>query len=101
MPVESPRYAEPEYVYLRQDTGELFLESREVFDASTKNPTTILGKVGIMKVTITTPRDKALITGYVADLRFLPSTDDFDVAQPAEPPSDQKELTCGEKIQTT
>ena len=92
LPVESPRYVDPEYVYLRQDTGELFLDAREVLDASTKNPTTLLGKVGLMKVAIMTPVDKTLITGYVADLRFLPSTDDFDVAPPAEPPSDQEEF---------
>ena len=57
-----------------------------------KNPTTLLGKVGLMKVAIMTPVDKTLITGYVADLRFLPSTDDFDVAPPAEPPSYQEEF---------
>ncbi len=93
LPIESPRYVDPEYVYLREETGELFLSAGEILDITTRNPNVIMGKVALMKVALPAADGGTLLTGYVADLRFLASSDDFDVAPPAEAPDDQEEFS--------
>lgn len=95
--IESPRFINPDRVYLRDDTGELFVYSDDLLDSATRNPRALMGKVGLMKAVITDPKltnTQHLLTGYVVDLRFVPSTDKFDAAPPAEKPDDDEEANA-------
>ena len=92
--VETPRYVNPSQVFLREDTGELFLYTDMPLDTATRNPSTLMGRVGIMKAIATDPElpnTQPLLMGYVADLRFISSTNKFKSAPPAERPDNDRD----------
>ncbi len=100
LPIESPRFVDPDFIYLRDATNELFVYKSDQFERGSDRPARLLGKVGIMKALVTDNSDKqqpTSVTGYVADLRFITSGDDFMTAPSLEMPADQEDMSSWEE----
>lgn len=105
LPEQSPRYVNPDFIYMDEDTGGLFLYKDDRYPSSSKNPKAILGKVAVMRVSFidqerneTTGELKDKMTcGFVADLRFIESANDFGDAPTDEVPDDQEDFNRWQK----
>lgn len=89
MRVETPQYVTPDFVYMREGTGELMLDRCEVIPEKSGKPSKELGLVGIMLVAVVDGDE--MITAHVADLRDA-SVDNFGNAPDAEAPEDPDDL---------
>ena len=90
MPVEEPHYPSPNYIYVRHDTGELFLGSDDELPKKSDRPKKLVGSVAVMRAAII-DSDNTLLSGYVADMRNIKSASKFESAPDAEVPDDNEE----------
>lgn len=90
LPVESPRFIQPNLIYVRSESGALFINTTDKYYPITINPDTLQDRVGIMSTCITDPETEELVAGFVADLRWIDSDEDMSQAADVEAPADQE-----------
>lgn len=87
MPYDTPHHLRSAYLSLRDGTGELFVDTRDMLPKATRKAK--LGEVALMRVAIT--EGDELKSGYVADIRRAKVSGFYD-APSAERPDDQELL---------
>ena len=86
---DDPRYVQPEMIYLDSLSGELTVMDDEVLDPKSVRPKRLMGRVGVMRVAIFEKTE--MVTGLVADLSWISSSNYFEEAYSRAMPDDQEE----------
>lgn len=89
--VEDVQFLEQDEVLMCEDTGELFLSKETELDDETRRPKQVFGRVGVMLATIVDKETNELLSGFVADFRYIENANEFSYAADAEAPDDQEE----------
>lgn len=97
--VEEVHFLPQNEVFMREETGELFLHKEGELDKTTRRPKDVFGRVGIMLATIVDEETNHLLSGFVADLRFIENANEFSYASEADAPDDQEEFSNWQQMQ--
>lgn len=94
LPIEVAYYVPPNFVYMREGTDELYLSSADLCYQGAATPQEVLGSVAIMRTAVIDDETDDLVTGFVADLRFIESVNSFDKATTGDPPEEPEKFNA-------